>query len=79
MKYVVHRFTDNEMGLKAINGSPVNFDLGSYYEGSGWTKSKNTSTTVGPLTITGYSPELSGASDGAYSYTVSIGLPPSNI
>lgn len=78
LKYVVHRLSDNEMGLQGINGDPNSFDLKSYYNGGSWVKSHTTQTSIGNLAVTGYTPYLSGAPDNAYEFMVNIGLPPSN-
>ncbi|KAI3596378.1 hypothetical protein WG66_003082 [Moniliophthora roreri] len=78
LKYVVRRFADNQMGLQGINGNPSSFNLSNYYDGGSWVTSNTTQTTVGNLTVNGYSRYLSGAPDNAYEYIVNIGLPPSN-
>ncbi|ESK82695.1 pyk10-binding protein 1 [Moniliophthora roreri MCA 2997] len=79
LKYVVERLSDNEMGLQGITSNLVNFDLSNYYEGDGWVQSNSAQTTVGDLTVTGYTPYLSGAPGSSYEFTVTIGLPPSTL
>uniref|UniRef100_A0A0W0FVF9 Jacalin-type lectin domain-containing protein n=2 Tax=Moniliophthora roreri TaxID=221103 RepID=A0A0W0FVF9_MONRR len=78
LKYDVIRFSDNQMGLQGITGDPSSFNLSNYYNGGGWVQSNSTQTTVGNLTVNGYSRYLSGAPDNAYEYIVNIGSPPSN-
>ncbi|KAG9091080.1 hypothetical protein FS749_000095 [Ceratobasidium sp. UAMH 11750] len=77
LKYVVHRFSDNEVGLQAITSDPNSFDIGNYYNNLPWTNSQSVSVQSGNYTMAAYTPELSGANDGVYTYEVNIGLPPS--
>ncbi|TFK61637.1 hypothetical protein BDN72DRAFT_435029 [Pluteus cervinus] len=78
LKYVVHRFGDNQIGLQGFSGNAHTFDLDSYYKGDGWVTSKETTTSVGNLLTRGYTPSLTGAPDQAYQFDVNLGVPPSN-
>ncbi|KAF4570097.1 hypothetical protein EYR36_009903 [Pleurotus pulmonarius] len=75
IKYVVHRFSDNDIGIQALTSNPAGYDLKGYYNGS-WVSSNSTETTLGSLRITGHTPYLSGAPNQSYEYNVNIGLPP---
>ncbi|KDQ27085.1 hypothetical protein PLEOSDRAFT_1097387 [Pleurotus ostreatus PC15] len=75
IKYVVHRFSDNDIGIQAITSDPATYDLKGYYNGS-WVSGNSTETTLGALRITGHTPYLSGAPNQSYEYNVNIGLPP---
>jgi len=76
LKYILHRFGDNEIGLQGIPGNPNSFDLPNYYNSGSWVQANSTETTVGSLQVTGYTPYLSGAPDQAYEFNVNVGLPP---
>ncbi|KAG9091082.1 hypothetical protein FS749_000097 [Ceratobasidium sp. UAMH 11750] len=76
LKYVVHRFSNNEIGLQAITSDPSSFDIGSYYNNSPWTDSQSVSVQSGNYIMTAYTPELGGAKFDTYTYDVNIGLPP---
>ncbi|KAF4604546.1 hypothetical protein EYR40_003320 [Pleurotus pulmonarius] len=75
IKYVIHRFSDNDIGIQAITSNPSGYDLRGYYKG-GWVESHSTQTTLGGLQITGHTPYRSGAPHQSYEYNVNIGLPP---
>ena len=74
IKYVIHRFSDNDIGIQALTSNPANYDLKGYYNGS-WVSSNSTEASLGGLRITGHTPYLSGASKQSYEYNVNIGLP----
>lgn len=78
LKYVVHRFKDNEVGLQGIESNPSSFDLSDYYNNSDWEDDQMTSTTLGKLDLTGFTPYLNGAPGDSYKYVVNLGLPPYN-
>jgi len=75
LKYVIHRFSDNKISLSGNIASPNTFDLESYYN-DGWASGSSTSAQAADMTITSSTPALGGASDGAYTFEVSIGAPP---
>ncbi|CAE6475692.1 unnamed protein product [Rhizoctonia solani] len=76
LKYVVHRFSDNEIGLKVIEGDPSQFDIKNYYDNDAWVKAQSLKVESGGYTLTGYTPELGGNKEGVYTYEVNLGLPP---
>ncbi|KDN41948.1 hypothetical protein RSAG8_07165, partial [Rhizoctonia solani AG-8 WAC10335] len=76
LKYVVHRFKDNEIGLKGIEGDPSKFDIAGYYNEDNWVQAKSVEIQSGSYKMTGYTAALSGDKEGVYTYEVNLGLPP---
>ncbi|CAE6370815.1 unnamed protein product [Rhizoctonia solani] len=76
LKYVVHRFKDNEIGLKGIEGNPSNFSIKDFYNGGGWVTAKSIEVQSGNYKMTGWTPALGGDKEGVYTYEVNLGLPP---
>ncbi|CAE6409412.1 unnamed protein product [Rhizoctonia solani] len=76
LKYIVHYWTDNEIGLNYIDGNPTSYNLSNYYNNGSWLKALSTQASSQGYTITGHTPKLGGSSDNDYYYDVSIGLPP---
>jgi hypothetical protein len=76
VKYVIHRMTNNAMGMDGIKGDGKDYDLANFYNDGTWVSEKSSSTTAGGVTVSGYTPLLSGAKDFTYTFEVSIGLPP---
>ncbi|CUA77813.1 hypothetical protein RSOLAG22IIIB_12852 [Rhizoctonia solani] len=76
LKYVVHRFKDNEIGLKGIEGDPSNFSIKDFYNGGGWVTAKSIEVQSGNYKMTGWTPALGGDKEGVYTYEVNLGLPP---
>ncbi|CUA70014.1 hypothetical protein RSOLAG22IIIB_08856 [Rhizoctonia solani] len=76
LKYVIHYWKDNEIGLKYIDGNPTSFNLKDFYNNGAWVKAYSTQASSPDLTITGHTPKLGGSSENDYYYDVCIGLPP---
>ncbi|CUA72085.1 hypothetical protein RSOLAG22IIIB_10056 [Rhizoctonia solani] len=76
LKYVVHRFKDNEIGLKGIEGDPSKFSIKDFYNGDGWVTAKSIEVQSGNYKMTGWTPALGGDKEGVYTYEVNLGLPP---
>ncbi|KEP47140.1 putative transmembrane protein [Rhizoctonia solani 123E] len=76
LKYIVRFWTDNEVGLKFIDGDASAFDLEDYYNNGNWVKSQSVQVDSGEYSVTGYTPELSGSDNNNYYFDVSIRLPP---
>jgi len=76
IKYVIHRFKSNQLGIETISDEPDNYKLEDFYkDDSTWASSNQTSKNMAGLTMLAYSPSLDGASDNTYEYSLSIGLP----
>ncbi|KDN34242.1 hypothetical protein RSAG8_12669, partial [Rhizoctonia solani AG-8 WAC10335] len=76
LKYIVHYWSDNEIGLSYIDGNPSTYNLDNYYNNGSWLKALSTQASSQDYMITGHTPKLGGADDNDYYYDVSIGLPP---